>query len=152
MNEKEAKALLESVKDLDEKVNSIIDKLEFYTAKSIKITATYNAICVQEGGTSDKVAECAVTIADIKYELGLEWDAYIDRRDYIESLIDKVDKPEQRYLLKARFLYYKEWEEIRQSLNDFFNSDNTGEYVRGALFNKSLSNFANSLQEFTKVE
>lgn len=152
MTVNEARKLLDSVKDFDERVNSIIDNLEFYSGKSKKITATYKSICVQESGTSDTIADCASKIADLEKELGEVWDEYIDHRDYVESLINELSNPEQRYLLKSKYLHYKKWTEIQESMSDFFEKEYSEAYIRGKLHSECLKNLAKSIQKITKVK
>lgn len=147
MTVNETRKLLDSVKDLDEKVNSIIDSLEFYNEKSKKITATYKSICVQEGGTSDTVAECAANIVDLQHALSEVWDEYTNRRDYIEALVNELSNPEQRYLLKSKYLHYKKWTDIQESMSDFFEKEYSEAYIRGKLHSECLKNLAKSIQK-----
>jgi len=148
----DVRKLLDSVKDYDERVNSIIDNLEFYSGKSKKITATYKSICVTEGGTSDTIADCATKIADLEKELGEVWDQYINHRDYVEGIINELSNPEQRYLLKAKYLHYKKWFEIQESMSDFFEKEYSEAYIRGKLHSECLKNLSKSIQKITKVK
>ena len=76
-----------------------------------KITATLTGM-PRGSGASSPVERIAVQIADLSWEIELDWLDLIQYQEEIRRTIESIEDPVIVQVLSLRFLAYKNWKEI----------------------------------------
>jgi hypothetical protein len=66
--------------------------------------------------TTDKTANTITKIIDLENQIQTDIDNYIQTKINIKKMIDQIEKPKLKLLLQERYLNFKKWEQIRQTL------------------------------------
>lgn len=101
---------------IDLRLKGKLDRLESLKSLAAKVTATMNATPVS--GTRDvhKLDRIICRIVDLENEINSEIDALVDLKRDIRLLIDSVPCIDCRVVLELRYLNYKKWPQIAESM------------------------------------
>lgn len=90
--------------------------LEELRAQAEHITADLTGM-PRSGSTSSPVERVAVQIADLSWELELEWLDLLAAQADVKKTIDLVQDPLAQQVLSLRYLSYKSWREIADTMH-----------------------------------
>lgn len=106
------KQMLEMILDLEANVDILESEYEECFSRGTRVTPTYKSDCVQESGTSDKVADNAIRLVEAFNDFNNAWDKYIDhKRECMKYLIGIKDK-KYRKLLYYRYFKGFNWKDV----------------------------------------
>lgn len=113
---KDTKTYLGQIRLLDVRINAKIAEMERIRDIATKVTTAFDSVRVSGGGNDDKLGDAVSRLVDIQSEINADIDAYIDRRAYIVSILDKIDDAEELAVLHKRYIEFKRWEQISEEM------------------------------------
>lgn len=106
---------LEKVAKLDALINSKLAEREQVLTLATKITPVLSGMPHQDG-VSDKVGNAAQRLADMAVELNILTDQYINQRQAVIDVLEKL--PPKLYMaMHKRYVLYETWEDIAEQMN-----------------------------------
>lgn len=113
---KDTKTYLGQIRLLDVRINAKIAEMERIRDIATKVTTAFDSVRVSGGGKDDKLGDAVSRLIDIQSEINADIDAYIDRRAYIVSILDKIEDAEELAVLHKRYIEFKRWEQISEEM------------------------------------
>lgn len=113
---KDTKNYLGQIRLLDVRINAKIAEMERIRGIATKVTTAFDSVRVSGGGNDDKLGDAVSRLIDIQSEINADIDAYIDRRAYIVSILDKIEDAEELAVLHKRYIEFKRWEQISEEM------------------------------------
>lgn len=113
---KDTKTYLGQIRLLDVRINAKIAEMERIRDIATKVTTAFDSVRVSGGGNDDKLGDAVSRLIDIQSEINADIDAYIDRRAYIVSILDKIEDAEELAVLHKRYIEFKRWEQISEEM------------------------------------
>lgn len=107
-----AKEYLEQVKLFDVRINNHLEELERLKSLVTKVTSTWKGDVVSGGGNQDKLGDAIAKIVDLQHEVNKAIDDYVDKRNEIGAILDKISDPDQLRVLYKRYFDGLTWEQI----------------------------------------
>ena len=107
-----AKSELKRIKWLDAQIDGLIQDLADAQAKATKVTSAISPVVVSRSTDPDQLEDGVVKIIDLKKQINRRIDEFVDRKQKIESIIEKVEDADQVMVLRKRYFEYKSWEQI----------------------------------------
>lgn len=107
-----AKEYLEQVKLFDVRINNYLEELERLKSLVTKVTSTWKGDVVSGGGNQDKLGDAIARIVDLQHEVNQAIDDYVDKRNEIGAILDKIADPDQLRVLYKRYFDGLTWEQI----------------------------------------
>lgn len=112
-----AKVYLSEIRKLDRKINNKQIELDALEALVTSITPTIKKINVQTNSSQDRLGDSMAKIIDLQCEINKEIDKYVDLKLEAIQLINKLEDDICINILIQRYINYKQWDEIAQSLS-----------------------------------
>lgn len=113
---KDIKTYLGQIRLLDVRINAKIAEMERIRDIATKVTTAFDSVRVSGGGNDDKLGDAVSRLVDIQSEINADIDAYINRRAYIVSILDKIEDAEELAVLHKRYIEFKRWEQISEEM------------------------------------
>lgn len=113
---KDTKTYLGQIRLLDVRINAKIAEMERIRDIATKVTTAFDSVRVSGGGNDDKLGDAVSRLVDIQSEINADIDAYINRRAYIVSILDKIEDAEELAVLHKRYIEFKRWEQISEEM------------------------------------
>lgn len=113
---KDTKTYLGQIRLLDVRINAKIAEMERIRDIATKVTTAFDSVRVSGGGNDDKLGDAVSRLIDIQNEINADIDAYINRRAYIVSILDKIEDAEELAVLHKRYIEFKRWEQISEEM------------------------------------
>lgn len=138
----QAKIYLSEIRKLDRKITNRQIELDALESLVTQITPMIKEINVQSNSSQDRLGETMVKIIDLKNEINNKIDAYVDKKLEAIRLINQLEDDISINVLIQRYINYKSWNEIAESLN----------YTRQGIIKKhgkALLDFEKCIHEFT---
>ena len=110
------KRYLTEIRKLDRKISNKQLELESLKALVISITPKLKEANVQSGSSQDRLGDTIAKILDLQNAINLEIDKYVDRKLEAIRLINLLEDDISVNILIQRYINYKHWEEIGESL------------------------------------
>ncbi|MBR5091776.1 MAG: DUF1492 domain-containing protein [Ruminiclostridium sp.] len=110
------KRLLESHKELDDRINLDLEELAQLRALAENVTRHFTLTPGGKGGSSDKTGIYAAKIADLERKIDREIDRLVEIKDYIKSVISSLENEAERLVLWRRYILHMSAEEIAERL------------------------------------
>lgn len=112
-----AKEFLQQAIDLERQIDA--DMLEACRVRSIaeKVTATFTADRVTGGQPGRRIEDAAIRLSEIESDIIADIESLVDVKRRIRTAIDCLDRPEEKTVLRLRYLCGKKWEEICVQMN-----------------------------------
>ena len=107
-----AKAKLKRIEWLDAQIDGLIQDLADAQAKATKVTSAIAPAVVTRSTDPDQLEVGVMKIIEMKKQINKKIDEFVDRKQEIESIIEKVEDADQVKVLRKRYLEYKPWELI----------------------------------------
>lgn len=108
----DAKAYLKQVKLYDVRINTKQEELERLKAFRLKITPTLKDDVVSGGCSYDKLADITAKILDLESQINKNIDSYVDKRNEVVAVLNRVKNEKQYQVLYKRYVLFKTWEQI----------------------------------------
>lgn len=112
-----AKDYLLEIRKLDRKIDNKQIELDALRALITSITPQLKEVNVQSNGSQDRLGDTMVKIIDLQNEINREIDRYVDRKLEAMRLINKLEDDISINILIQRYINYKSWDEIAESLS-----------------------------------
>lgn len=113
---KDTKTYLGQIRLLDVRINAKIAEMERIRDIATKVTTAFDSVRVSGGGNDDKLGDAVSRLIDIQNEINADIDAYINRRAFIVSILDKIEDAEELAVLHKRYIEFKRWEQISEEM------------------------------------
>jgi DNA-directed RNA polymerase specialized sigma subunit len=113
---KDTKTYLGQIRLLDVRINAKIAEMERIRDIATKVTTAFDSVRVSGGGNDDKLGDAVSRLVDIQSEINADIDAYINRRAFIVSILDKIEDAEELAVLHKRYIEFKRWEQISEEM------------------------------------
>ena len=94
-----------------------MDEVARWRSKLEKVTAVYSSEPKGGGSIYGKTADIMAKIVDLEQEINREIDELVELKTNIESTITSVENPQERLLLKYRYLDGKTFEWIAAEMH-----------------------------------
>lgn len=107
-----AKEYLYQLEKLDTKINQKLEELTALKQSATSITVATDTERVQTSGTSDRVGTLAVKIADMRKEIDMEIDGFVDKKHRIINQIHTLSDSKHMKLLFKKYVQFKSLELI----------------------------------------
>lgn len=109
----DAKAYLKRVKLYDTHIDNKLQELERLKALVTKITQTWKDDVVSGGSRSqDKIGDAVSRIVDLQKEINRDIDGFVDMKQEILDLVDKIEDADQLNVIYKRYILYETFEQI----------------------------------------
>ena len=113
----QAKIYLSEIRKLDRKISNKQIELDALKALITSITPMMKEINVQSNGSQDRLGETMAKIIDLQREINNKIDEYVDRKLEAIRLINLLEDDISISILIQRYINYKQWDEIAESLS-----------------------------------
>lgn len=111
-----AKEYLSQVMRIDQRINSKLEQLQKLRASSTKATATLSDMPRPESPDLQRLETTVAKIVDLENEINRDIDTLVNLRGEIYHLIQTVPDVNQQLLLELRYLCFKSWREIAETM------------------------------------
>ena len=104
---------------LNELINSHIREVEQLRLLSTSVPSTdFSKERVQGGKLpGDRISNIIAKIVDLEKQISAEIDNFIDLKKEIHDAIDAVKSPDQRLVLRCRYIEFLTWEKTAEIMN-----------------------------------
>ena len=109
---KDVKSYLRKIELYDTHINNLTQDIETLRSMTTKITACMNQVVVSGSGNQDKLGDAIAKIVDLEGRIYKKVGLYVDLKEKVIELIERVSDPDQVKVLHKRYAEYKQWEEI----------------------------------------
>lgn len=110
------KHFLRQAYKIETRIDSKLEQLESLRSLAEKATATLDASPSKPTGPG-KGQDILAKIMDLELEIQKDIQELLAVKEDVQKLIKSVDEPELRVLLELRYLCYRSWNDIADSLN-----------------------------------
>ena len=111
-----AKEYLSQAYRLDKRIDSKLEQLSDLRDMTTKATAVMNDTPVSHTRNVHSLQDIICKIIDMEHELDRDIDALVDLKRDMTRLIKAVQNPQYQLILEMRYLTYKSWREIAETL------------------------------------
>lgn len=112
-----AKEYLSKAFGLDQRINSKLEQVAVLREIATKVTASLHDERVSGTKQRSPMENAAAKLIDLEHEIDIDVDKLVDLKREIIGVINSVQQPEYLLLLELRYLSYKKWEEIAETMN-----------------------------------
>lgn len=114
----DAKTFLQQIRLLDVRINTKLEEIAHLREMLMRITPSLKDEVVTGGGSSqDKLGDAVSRIVDLENEINQAVDSYVDAKQAVAAVLDKLSDPDQLQVLHNRYVQYKTWEQIAYEMN-----------------------------------
>lgn len=101
---------------LNELIDSDLKELENLRDLSTSITSDTSKERVQSSSPSDKIGNIVVKIITLENQINDEIDKFIDLKSEIRSTISAVVNPNEKLVLRLRYIEFLTWEQVAERM------------------------------------
>ena len=101
---------------LNELIDSNLQELQRLRQLATSITPNYEGEPVSGREMKSKTEEIVVKICSLEEQIQSEIDDYVDVQREIHTAIESVDNPNERLLLRERYINFRSWEDIAEKV------------------------------------
>lgn len=135
---------LNQIKRMDAKINNDIEELASLQALATKTTSTLGGNRVQASNGQQKMADCVIKIAELKKNIDVEIDAYVEYKDEMKRFIHEACDADCCRLLYLRYFRFETWETIAEEMKFSY------QWVAGKLHKRALRQVQEKLNAVDK--
>jgi DNA-directed RNA polymerase specialized sigma subunit len=108
-----AKEFLQQVRLCDTQINNKLEEVANLKDMVLNVTSSLGGEVVSGGSHSqDKLGDAVAKIVTLEGDINKLIDSYINKKNYIRSVVDRLKNSDQIDVLYKRYFCYKTWEEI----------------------------------------
>lgn len=111
-----AKEMLKQVKLYDVNIQNKLVEIQNLRNLVTSITSSLESEPVSGTKNNDKIGSIIARIVDMERELDQDIDRYVDFRQHVSKIIEKMKEPIQIQVLRKRYFEYESWVEISNDL------------------------------------
>ena len=111
-----AKEFLEQVRYVDRTINSKLEQLHRLRDEATKATSLVSDMPHGSSPNLQRLEDTIVKIIDLENEINNDIDWLIDLKKAARLAINAMASPEERLILEMRYLCYKTWTEIAETV------------------------------------
>ena len=105
--------------DSKRRAKAILDEIRNLEDLATKVTVTFNDM-PGGGGTDDQLGAIVSHIIDLKADMVTQAKTMKAEQQIVQAVIDAVDDPDQRHLLRLRYINGYKWERVAVEMNYSF--------------------------------
>ena len=110
------KEFLEQVRYVDRAIDSKLEQLQRLEDETKKATSIVSDMPRSSSPNQQRLEATIVKIVDLKHEINRDIDWLVDLKKAARLSINAMDNPEEQLILELRYLCYKTWLEIAETL------------------------------------
>lgn len=111
-----AKEFLEQVRYVDRAIDSKLEQVERLRSESTKATSLVSDMPRSSSPNLQRLEDTIIKIIDLEYEINRDIDRLVDLKNAARVSINTMTSPEERMVLELRYLCYKTWPEIAETM------------------------------------
>ena len=105
--------------DSKRRAKAILDEIRNLEDLATKVTVTFNDM-PGGGGADDQLGAIVSHIIDLKADMVTQAKTMKAEQQIVQAVIDAVDDPDQRHLLRLRYINGYKWERVAVEMNYSF--------------------------------
>ena len=105
--------------DAKRRAKAILDEIRNLEDLATKVTVTFNDM-PGGGGADDQLGAIVSHIMDLKADMVTQAKTIKAEQQIVQAVIDAVDDPDQRHLLRLRYINGYKWERVAVEMNYSF--------------------------------
>ena len=105
--------------DSKRRAKAILDEIRNLEDLATKVTVTFNDM-PGGGGADDQLGAIVSHIMDLKADMVTQAKTIKAEQQIVQAVIDAVDDPDQRHLLRLRYINGYKWERVAVEMNYSF--------------------------------
>lgn len=105
--------------DAKRRAKAILDEIRDLEDLATKVTVTFNDM-PGGGGADDQLGAIVSHIVDLKADMVTQAKTIKAEQQIVQAVIDAVDDPDQRHLLRLRYINGYKWERVAVEMNYSF--------------------------------
>lgn len=105
--------------DAKRRAKAILDEIRDLEDLATKVTVTFNDM-PGGGGADDQLGAIVSHIVDLKADMVTQAKTMKAEQQIVQAVIDAVDDPDQRHLLRLRYINGFKWERVAVEMNYSF--------------------------------
>ena len=111
-----AKEYLSQVMYIDQRINSKLEQVTRLRENVTNCTATLSDMPRPDSPNKQRMEETICKIVDLEQEINADIDRLVDLKAEARKAINAVSDPVQQLILELRYLCYKPWLEIAETI------------------------------------
>ena len=111
-----AKEFLEQVRYVDRAIDSKLEQVERLRSESTKATSLVSDMPRSSSPNLQRLEDTIIKIIDLEHEINRDIDRLVDLKNAARVSINTMTSPEERLVLELRYLCYKTWPEIAETM------------------------------------
>lgn len=111
-----AKEFLEQVRYVDRAIDSKLEQVERLRSESTKATSLVSDMPRSSSPNLQRLEDTIIKIIDLEHEINRDIDRLVDLKNAARVSINAMTSPEERLVLELRYLCYKTWPEIAETM------------------------------------
>ena len=111
-----AKEYLSQVMHIDQRINSKLEQVTRLRENVTNCTATLSDMPRPDSPNKQRMEETICKIVDLEREINADIDRLVDLKAEARKAINAVSDPVQQLILELRYLCYKPWLEIAETI------------------------------------
>lgn len=112
-----AKEYLSQVYHIDQRINSKLEQVCSMRELAAKATCTITDMPRASSPIKHQMEAVIVKMLDLETEINEDIDALVDLKREIMTVIKSVQRPEHQTVLEMRYLCFKTWQEIADTMH-----------------------------------
>ena len=111
-----AKEYLSQAMHIDQRINSKLEQVTRLRENAANCTATLSDMPRPDSPNKQRMEETICKIVDLEQEINADIDRLVDLKAEARKAINAVSDPVQQLILELRYLCYKPWLEIAETI------------------------------------
>ena len=111
-----AKEYLSQAMHIDQRINSKLEQVTRLRENAANCTATLSDMPRPDSPNKQRMEETICKIVDLEREINADIDRLVDLKAEARKAINAVSDPVQQLILELRYLCYKPWLEIAETI------------------------------------
>ena len=112
-----AQEFLRQVKLYDIHINNKLEEKARLKALALKITSSWSSDHVSGSGNQDKLGDAVSKIIDMEKEIDKAVDAFVDKKNEVNAVLQKIQNPDQLDLLYKVYIQFETLEQVACEMN-----------------------------------
>lgn len=112
-----AQEFLRQVRLYDIHINNKLEEKARLKALALKITSSWGGEHVSGSGNQDKLGDAVAKIVDMEKEIDRAVDAFIEKKNEVNAVLQKIQNPDQLDLLYKVYIQFETLEQVACEMN-----------------------------------
>ena len=115
-NKMSPKEYLSQAMYIDQRIDSKLQQVATLRESAAKVTATLTDMPRSASPNPQAMENTIVKIIDLENEINRDVDRLVDLKTEVKRVISRLSSPDQQLVLELRYLCFKPWSEIMETL------------------------------------